>query len=313
MRMTDFHCDVLYKLLLDEKLSFQGNLTGKLDVTYERLKASGAVLQVFAIYIPRTMNGRIEPILESVDLFHRHVLACDDMRWIRSSKDLQTCLDEGKIGALLSMEGVDALQGQLSLLRVMEKLGVRAAGLTWNNANWAADGVLEPRGGGLTGAGRSFVEECNRLGIVLDVSHLSERAFWDVAGLSARPIVASHSNAQSVCSHPRNLNDEQIKELIASDGLIGITYVPWFVSSKEKATIDDILRHIEHVCTLGGQSQIMLGSDFDGIDTYVEGLAHPGEVTNLREALLRRYPEELTNRFFAGNALEFLLRELPPQ
>lgn len=313
MKVVDFHCDVLYKMLLDEKLTFNGESTGMLDVTYERLKKAGTVLQTFAIYIPPSLNGRIEPILESIDRFHQQVMACEDMMFIRTASELQLCMEQGKIGALLSLEGVDGLQGQLSLLRVLERLGIRAAGLTWNNANWAADGALEPRGGGLTGKGKLFIEECNRLSIIPDVSHLSERAFWDVVQLSAKPIIASHSNAKALCNHPRNLNDEQVKGLIARNGLIGITYVPWFVNETGQATIDDILHHIEHVCELGGQDHIMLGSDFDGIDTYVAGLTHPGEVASLRDALLKRYSEELTQRFLSNNALEFLLRELPPQ
>ncbi|MBD2870661.1 dipeptidase [Paenibacillus arenilitoris] len=313
MRIVDFHCDVLCKLLLDDKLTFHGGKPGTLDVTYERLKSAGVALQTFAVYIPASMNGRLEPILESLDRFHQSVLSCEDMRWVRTSADLESCLNDGKIGALLSLEGVDGLQGNLSLLRIMHQLGIRAAGLTWNHANWAADGAMEARGAGLTAKGRAFVEECNHLGILVDVSHLSERAFWDVAELSTKPIIASHSNSRSVCDHPRNLTDEQIKRIIAMRGLIGITYVPWFVSKEENVTVDDILIHIERICELGGAEQVMLGSDFDGIDRYVTELTHPAEVWRLREAVLRRYSASVADRLMSGNALRFLSRHLPQQ
>ncbi|KRE39915.1 dipeptidase [Paenibacillus sp. Soil522] len=311
MKVVDFHCDVLCKLLIDEDLNFQGNEPGRLDVTYERLKAAGTVLQTFAIYIPQSMNGRLEPVLESVDRFHQMVLSCEDMIWVRTAQDLDDCVRDGKIGALLSLEGVDGLQGQMSLLRIMYRLGIRAAGLTWNHANWAADGAMEPRGGGLTIKGRRFVEECENLDILLDVSHLSERAFWEVAELSQRPVIASHSNARAICDHPRNLTDAQIEKLIAKQGLIGVTFVPWFVSNAEVVVIDDLLRHIEHICKLGGESHIMLGSDFDGIDRYIEGLTHPGELISLQEALLKRYSEWQTEQFMSGNALRFLRKSLP--
>jgi membrane dipeptidase len=311
MKVVDFHCDALCKLLLDEELTFQGSKPERLDVTYERLKAAGTVLQTFAIYIPQSINGRLEPILESVDRFHQKVLACKDMRWVRTAEELDSCIKDGKIGALLSLEGVDGLQGQLSMLRIMHQLGVRAAGLTWNHANWAADGAMEPRGGGLTAKGRLFVEECDKLDILIDVSHLSERAFWEVAELSQRPVLASHSNAKAICDHPRNLTDAQIERLIAKEGLIGVTFVPWFVSDAEVVVIDDLLRHIEHICELGGESHLMLGSDFDGIDQYIKGLTHPGELIALQEALLQRYSASQTEQFMSGNALRFLRKMLP--
>lgn len=309
--IADFHCDVLSKLLVHPHLTFQGSESNLLDVTYERLKESGAVLQTFAVYIPEKLSASIEPILESIDHFYERVLTCPDMMLIRNQADLAKCLSSGKIGALLSLEGVDGLQGSIPILRLLHRLGVRAAGLTWNHANWAADGVMEPRGGGLTAKGKAFVTECDKLGILVDVSHLSEKAFWDVADLASRTIIASHSNAKALLNHPRNLTDDQIKAIIALQGLIGITYVPWFVAEGERVTVDDVLKHIDHACGLGGERHIMLGSDFDGIDKYVNGLTHPGEVYRLREALLKRYSEEQTKRFLSGNALTFLAANLP--
>ncbi|CAM3147864.1 dipeptidase [Paenibacillus lupini] len=309
--VADFHCDVLSKLLVDPKLSFRDSESNALDVTYKRLKESGAVLQTFAVYIPEKLNGSIEPILESIDHFYEQVLTCPDMMLIRNQADLRESLATGKIGALLSLEGVDGLQGSIPILRLLQRLGVRAAGLTWNYANWAADGVMEPRGGGLTAKGRAFVQECDNLGILVDVSHLSEKAFWDVADLASRTIIASHSNAKALLNHPRNLTNEQIKAILALQGLIGVTYVPWFVAEGEQVTIDHVLRHIEHICELGGEQHLMLGSDFDGIDKYVSGLTHPGEVYRLREALLKRYSEQQTKQFLSGNALSFLAAHLP--
>lgn len=310
--VADFHCDVLSKLLERDDLSFANDPTGTLDVTYERLTAAEACLQAFAIYIPERMERGVMPVLRSVDLMYRSVLSHPGMRLIRTAADLKRARNEGKIGALLTLEGVDGLQQDFAVLRVLFQLGVRSVGLTWNHANWAADGVMEPRQGGLTAKGKKLVKLCNEFGMLLDVSHLTDRAFWELADLSEQPFIASHSNARSVCDHPRNLNDEQIRAIIAMDGRIGITFVPWFVRKSGKAGIADVLRHIDKICELGGERQLMLGSDYDGIDSHVDGLAHPGETPRLAEALLKQYSSTQVASFFHGNALQFLEGQLPP-
>ncbi|MBM7564691.1 dipeptidase [Paenibacillus sacheonensis] len=312
LRKVDFHCDVLWKLLENPALTFNGGDQRNLDVTLPRLKQADSIFQTFAIYIPERMDKTMVPILQSIDLFYRKVLTHPEMAFIRTSRDILALRQQsGVIGAMLSLEGADGLQGDPAMVRILFALGVRAAGLTWNNANWAADGVLETRGGGLTKKGRAFVEECNRLGILLDVSHLSDRAFWDMLQVSTKPIIASHSNCRFLCPHPRNLEDDQIKALLAGGGLIGVTYVPQFVSSRVPAGIADVLRHVERICEFGGVSQLMFGSDFDGIDHHVEGLTHPGELHQLQDALLARYPEEVVKAFFETNALDFLAKHLP--
>ncbi|WP_225442782.1 dipeptidase [Paenibacillus lycopersici] len=311
-RKADFHCDVLWKLLEDPTLSFIRDDQNKLDVTLPRLKHAGATFQTFAIYVPERMEKTMAPILQIIDLFYRKVLVSPEMTFIRTGSDIEALERKpGAIGAMLSLEGADGLQGDPAMLRILFRLGVRAAGLTWNHANWAADGALEARGGGLTKKGRAIVEECNRLGILLDVSHLCDRAFWDMLNVSSRPIIASHSNCRSHCPHPRNLSDDQIKALLAQGGLIGVTYVPQFVSAGVSAGIADVLRHIERICEFGGERQLMFGSDFDGIERYVDGLTHPGELHRLQDALLARYPETLVKAFFERNAMAFLAMHLP--
>ena len=125
--------------------------------------------------------------------------------------------------------------------------------------------MLEQRNGGFTERGRQLIEQCHRTGIILDVSHLSQAGFWEMAELTQGPVIASHSNAYSICPHPRNLSDEQIRALIALNGMIGITFVPWFIrSGVERVTPEDVLPHIEKICELGGEKHIMFGSDFDG-------------------------------------------------
>ncbi|GMK42257.1 diguanylate cyclase [Paenibacillus sp. CCS19] len=310
--IADFHCDVLWKLLKHDELLFDDQSESLIDVTPGRLQASQALLQTFAVYVSPRMTSQAA-IWKSIDLFYEHVLKHPRMHHIRTAADLDYATRHDRTGALLSLEGVDGLQGDFTMLRLLFHLGVRAVGLTWNHANWAADGVMEPRQGGLTVRGGQFVDECERLGILLDVSHLTERGFWELADRVKRPFIASHSNAKALCSHARNLTDDQLKALIAIDGRIGITYVPYFVTEDGNATITDVLRHIEHVAALGGAEHLMLGSDFDGIEQYVQSLRHPADVPKLVDAMLRTFPEKVVTDITSGNAIRFLKEHLPAQ
>ncbi|GFN31817.1 dipeptidase [Paenibacillus xylaniclasticus] len=308
--VVDFHCDALWKLLEHEELDFVTDENGLLDVTPDRLIASDTVLQTFAIFVPDRLADK-ESIWKSVDLFYGKILRNPHLTLIRTASDLKAAVAGGRIGALLSLEGVDSLQGDLTMLRLLYHLGLRALGLTWNHANWAADGVMEPRQGGLTAKGRKLVEECERLGIILDVSHLSEKGFWELTELAERSFIASHSNARSLCAHPRNLTDDQIRALIAIDGRIGVTYVPYFVKDGGGAAIDDVIRHMDYIASLGGARHLMLGSDFDGIDQYVDHLRSPGDVSKLIDAMLRAFPESMVRDVTSRNAIRFLEDRLP--
>lgn len=307
--IVDFHCDVLWKLLKHEEHSFDDHSESHIDVTPGRLEASQAILQTFAVYASPRMTGP-NAIWSSVDHFYEKVLSNPRMHLVREAADIDHAISNGLTGALLSLEGVDGLQGDFAMLRLLYRLGLRAVGLTWNHANWAADGVLEPRQGGLTAKGGQFVDECERLGIILDVSHLTERGFWELADRVKRPFIASHSNAKALCSHARNLSDDQIKALIAIDGRVGITYVPYFVTEDGVATIDDVLRHMEHVAALGGAKQLMLGSDFDGIDQYVQSLRNPADVPKLVNAMQKVFSEQVVTDITSGNAIRYLKQQL---
>lgn len=176
------------------------------------------------------------------------------------------------MAALLSVEGGECLNGELSILRQLYRLGVRSMLLTWNHRNLLADGVEEECGGGLTEFGRLVVAEMNRLGMIIDVSHLCEASFYEVISLSSKPVIASHSNAGAICPHVRNLNDSQLKTIAANGGVVGINFYPRFLNNTDKANLDDVVKHIEHVCSVTGENHIGIGADFDGIDCTPDGL-----------------------------------------
>ncbi|WP_449600949.1 dipeptidase [Paenibacillus sp. Marseille-Q9583] len=312
LKVADFHCDVLSKMQASPDINFDND--PRLDVTAERLASGGVELQCFAIYLS-TNRGKpsFEHVLGQMDLFRQKIVNTDGLQWLRWKEQVGNRLVGAPPQAMLSLEGVDGLEGNLFYAQLCFELGVRFLGVTWNYANWAADGVLEQRNGGFTEKGRKLIEWCNESGMLLDVSHLSQAGFWELADLSNRPFIASHSNAAAICGHVRNLNDEQIKALIAMDGRMGLTFYPWFVRDDGKARMADLLKHIEHVCSLGGEKHMMFGSDFDGIDTWVEKLEHPGKYPDLIEQLLRYYPENTVRGWMYENAASFLSVNLPSQ
>jgi membrane dipeptidase len=312
MYIIDSHCDLLSKMLLDPLVDFN-QIQTDIAVNLPRLQHVNMALQFFAIYIPEKVDGsRFEPILACIDLFYRKIAANPAMAFIQDLDDLESALRENKIGALLTLEGVEGLAGNMQNLRIAYYLGVRIIGITWNHANWAADGVMEPRNGGFSSKGKKFVKECNRLGILLDVSHLAETGFWQLMEMANNPVLASHSNVFELCSHPRNLSNKQIKAMIEKNGMIGLTFVPWFIQSKNPK-ISDLLRHIDHVCALGGENHLGFGSDFDGMETFVPNLEHVGHYDYLRNELSKKYAANLVEKFLYGNWLSFLKNSLHPK
>jgi membrane dipeptidase len=191
------------------------------------------------------------------------------------------------------VEGGDILEGEIVNLQILYRLGVRAMTLTWNHRNEIADGVLENISkGGLSVFGHEVIREMNQLGMLIDVSHISEEGFYDVIEASSKPIAATHSNAWSVRPHPRNLKDEQITLLADKGGVIGINFYPVFLSDR-KAGLYDIIRHIEHIAGLAGIDVIGFGSDFDGIEETPEEVNGPQAFEKIINALLKlNYKEE---------------------
>jgi membrane dipeptidase len=310
----DGHCDVLWKLSLNPEIhNFYEEEQPTLDVTYYRLKQGQVGLQTFAIFVPESVpqSLKLDYALKQVDIFYEKVMMDKELVKLVTSKEDLFPSSPQPILALLALEGVDALQGDLTYLRLFHRLGVRQAGLTWNNSNQVADGIGEVRGGGLTQFGHQFVQEMSRLGMILDFSHLSVQGFWDVIEHHEIPVIASHSNCRAICPHTRNLDDHQIEALISKQGLMGITFVPSFVHQQEdNVKIDHILQHIEHICSLGGENIIYFGSDFDGIDYKIPHLEHTGQIADFVDYLCRYYPEHLVRKWAWENGFDFYKKHL---
>ncbi|WP_040206092.1 dipeptidase [Neobacillus jeddahensis] len=303
MNIIDLHCDALLKLQ-EAKGTIRFADGAELETNKSRLLQGQVKVQCFAIFIEPDIKGdqKFQVVLEQIDYFYKEVLGKNpDMVHIKDWADFDR-LKIGQIGAMLTLEGVDAIGNDLSKLHILYQLGVRSVGLTWNQANLAADGAGEPRGAGLTLLGKEIVAFNNEHQILTDVSHLSDKGTWEVLELAKYPI-ASHSNARALCHHPRNLTDEQAKAMFSKGGLIHVVYNPPFIKESGEVTIADLVHHIDHFCSLGGVKQIGLGSDFDGISTFITNLEDASKSQNLINELLKYYKEEEVKGFAYENFL----------
>ena len=208
--------------------------------------------------------------LEVIDYVFQEIEECSDVvQLCRSSSEINEALKEGKIAIILGLEGGRPLEGRpmqdsLSTLRTFYRLGVRSLQLTGNGRNRLADGIAESRtNGGLTEFGVAVVKEMNRLGMIIDISHLAPPGVTDVLDITDGPIVASHSNARVICDHPRNLNDEVIKRIAERGGVVGLSFFSTLLNKdKELATVEDLADHIDYIRSLVGIDFVGLGPDF---------------------------------------------------
>lgn len=239
----------------------------------------------------------------------------DKIAQVRSYPEIEKVLSSGRHAALLSMEGGSCARGAEDL-REFYGRGVRVFGLVWSTNDLAAgsDISYSEADFGLTGKGRAVIAEGNRLGMIFDVSHISDKGFWEVASLSEKPILATHSNFRSVCDVPRNLNDDMAREIFRRDGMIGLNLYTDFVSTKEnEKTVEGVFRHLDYGLSIGGEDHIGFGCDIDGIDTLV-----PKPLSSARSfhdqlieyMLMHNYSEELVRKVSGGNFLNFFKKYL---
>lgn len=284
-KIFDAHCDTLC-MLRNNDASIEKN---SFNMDAERMNKYKSYTQIFACFIdPVYKNCAMERFIELSDTFYSQ-----------------------NINGILSVEGGEMITS-LSALRTLKRLGVRIAALTWNFSNHIASGVLESdKDRGVTDFGKRVIEEMNRINMLIDVSHLNDKSFYDVMELSKMPIVATHSNSRTICSHPRNLTDEQFKAIIKSGGCVGMNFYNLFLNDSGKADIDDIIKHIEHFMSLGGENSIGMGSDFDGVDNNLpEGIKGCEDMYKIFDRLLAlNYTDEQIEkishknfeRIFGGN------------
>lgn len=306
MQYFDLHCDTLVECL-NKKASLLHN---DLHVSVEKGAHFAPYIQCAAVWLPDTVRGAA-----AFAYFERHADFFDRaaesgaFRVIRTGADIAAMENTRGVGLMLTVEGGAAAAGELGNIARMRARGVRMMTLTWNGSNEIGSGVLSGDTFGLTPFGRKAVAELERQGIVIDISHASERLFDDVAAHTSRPFVASHSNAKAVCGHARNLTDTQFKVICARGGLVGLNYYKAFLNdAPEKADIEDIFAHAEHFLALGGADALAMGSDFDG-STMPHGVTGLESVESIAEVFLRHnLSEGLVQKIFFENAASFFKR-----
>lgn len=292
----DLHCDTLMQAWFRHKSDVYHFPSAMMDV--ERLRQGGAKAQFFAIFLQSlrmkkwlgSLMIKDEKYIEKLmKTFYRTLEKHSDViAFAGNAQDLDRNYREGKISAFLTIEDGRAVKGRMETLAEYHDKGVRLLTLTWNYPNCfgypnSPDVTVMKRG--LSDFGKEAVAEMNRLGILIDVSHLSDGGFWDVADLSEKPFVASHSNARALCPHPRNLTDEMIRAVGESGGVVGLNHCPAFLyPGGIQSRIEDLTAHLLYIRDKGGRECAALGSDFDGISGR-RCLAGPQEYEKLASAL----------------------------
>lgn len=277
MDFFDLHCDTAYKMYVENK----GFLKSDLAVSCEKGDCFDNWIQAFAIWINDTQ--------ENPFLFYKNAL-----------KHLKESLC-GKVNPIFAVEGGSVIGNNIDLLYELERDGIKLLTLTWNGENLIAGGTKSQKG--LTDFGKNVIKEMNKIGMAVDLSHLNDRSFYSVIE-NAERVLASHSNCRSICNHKRNLTDEQLRLIAERGGIIGLNFYPEFLGD---SFYDDIYRNIYHLCKMGLENNIAIGSDFDGaaMPKEMQDISYiPALYNKLLENGLKK---PLLERIFYKNAEDFWL------
>lgn len=330
MRVIDMHCDTVSALAYLRDRGEKGSLRESgLHIDLLRMKESRYLLQNFALFVQLKKEGDPwERVCRLHELYDKEMAENSDLiAPVLCYSDIEKNDREGKMSALLTVEEGAVCKGELEKLKELYGWGVRMLTLTWNYPNelgwpnlvkdqfqWQSRHVPNTTQG-LTEKGREFVAEMEKLGMIPDVSHLSDAGFYDVLETTKKPFVASHSNARAICPWVRNMTDDMIRKLSERGGVMGLNFCADFLEEvpegqKNPGTIAAVVRHAKHIANVGGTDVLGLGSDFDGIDTHEE-LPGAQSMERLWEALKTAgFTEEQLDRIFWKNVLRVYKEDL---
>ncbi|MGO4704420.1 dipeptidase [Microvirga sp. 2MCAF38] len=332
----DGHNDVLLRLWRTgsktaERDFLQEGTTGHLDLP--RARAGGFAGGLFAVYVPSSAtgtgsDGKPEPLapslveaqaatLELVSLLTRMERVSDGgLKICRTGGDIRNAMTQGSLAAVLHVEGAEMIDPDLKMLDVLHQAGLRSIGPVWSRSNIFGHGVpfrfpsSSDLGPGLTEQGRALVRACNELRIMIDLSHLNEKGFWDVAALSDAPLVASHSNVHALTPHSRNLTDRQLDAIRESDGLVGVNFGTMFIradgTKNTDTKLEELVSHIDYLVERIGLDRVGFGSDFDGT-TVPNDLRDASRLPALVAALRNKgYDDEAVRKICGENWIRVL-------
>lgn len=320
--VVDTHNDTMMTILDDETWLPLIDIRNKTDkqIDIPKMRAGNLKVPFFAAYSSAyygNPNKSVSRTLALINaLYWTEKNNSDIFKIVHDYADIEKAIKEWKIAAVASIEGAYSLDNTnaLELLKQYDDLGVKAIGFTWNYSNALGEGTYKayadktgtPSNGGLTDLGKQVVKEMNKLGMLVDVSHLSESSFYDVVNNSTSPIIASHSGVYALKAHERNLRDDQLKALAKNGGVVGIVFYPEFLTNKDKTYISDVVDHIDYAVKLIGVDHVGLGSDFDGATMPLD-LKDSSQLYKITEELLRRgYREGDIKKILGQNTLRVI-------
>jgi membrane dipeptidase len=270
MKFIDLHCDTAGRIFY-ENLDLNNKLC---KVNIENLKKGGSLAQVFAFFVDQELNNdSYDEFLKLYNNFMKEINRnSKDIEIVRNTRELKMAEKAHKIGAFLSIEEGEVIKGSIANLKKVYEMGIRILTVTWNYKNQLGYPNVEyiHKNKGLTKKGMEIIEECEYLGIIPDVSHLSDAGFYDLIKVCKKPFIASHSNARTITNHPRNLDDDMIRLLAKKGGIMGINFCAHFLGNESISSIEEMLFHMKHIRKVGGIDVLAIGSDFDGIKNEVE-------------------------------------------
>ncbi len=308
----DLHCDTAYALLGEDRNSAGSLRKNNLHIDLERAGILDGYVQCFACFTTPMMEQWYQ--LSPVTIFERELATIQ--REIDNNKrrisiaytpqDIHRNMEKGKASAILTLEGTAGFGYDPALLEDLYLIGFRMVSLTWNEQNPLAGSCQT--GGGLTDRGREFVKEAQRLGMLIDVSHLSDEAFWDVIEMTQAPIIASHSNSRQICNVSRNLTDDMFREICRTGGVVGLNQYRDFLG--ENADLDTVCQHLHHFLTIDSDGKhIALGGDLDGCDHLAAGFEGVQSYPSLAQKMhAQGLTEEMIRNIYWNNALGVMER-----
>lgn len=307
MIIVDAHCDTLTKVVD----SGESLLNNRCHWDIQRAAGYGGFVQILAIFQdPHKTTPSFDRAMRYVRKAEEIAAKTPLLKLCKSYRDISEGIMNKKVCGLLSLEGGEALEGSIENLDAFYNAGIRCITLTWNYANELGDGADSAKHGGLTPFGREIVRSMQQKGMLVDISHASEKAFWDCVGECTTPVIASHSNAREICDHRRNLRNEQISAIAKLRGVIGINFYTNFIGVPGKAGISDLVRHIEHVCGVAGEDAVGIGADFDGMGSLPEPICGVQDLDLLFNELIRLNYSDTVIRKIAGENFLRVFREV---
>ncbi|MBQ8133252.1 MAG: membrane dipeptidase [Clostridia bacterium] len=307
MRLFDMHCDTLYRAYTEESTLFDDSF----HISFNKIGKISPYIQCLAVWIPDEYRGEAAwRLFEGCVGKLKEQLENTDITWCKTAEDIRKVNESKGKGIILTVEGGAVLGGDIRKIQTLYDIGVRMMTLTWNGRNEIGDGIGEADDKGLTDFGKAAVKEMEKVGIIIDVSHAGEKLFWDVAEITTKPFVASHSNIRTVTPHKRNLTEEQFKELIRRGGITGLNFCAEFLNkSKTNAQMYDIIEHAGYFLSLGGKNNIAMGGDFDGAEIPPD-LTGIESMPKLYDMFISHFGREISDAIFFGNAYSFFTENL---